>query len=225
MESIHRLSERVSKLLKGDTVLLAAMETSTMRLERRKGDINETEVEFVTELKLGHSVSHGATKLALQKHLLQVASSQRDLANTVALKDMTKFCGRTLGALLVWRGLKYDRAKHAKRTRLEKKQFKIDAVRGVCAESSALSELLDCYPWFETVLKRARLGEIKLNRSVSKGLEDITEEDARVLGNNLMPCLKSRQIIHAGENRQNRRVYREQALGRINLLRLASLVA
>ncbi|GMI40538.1 hypothetical protein TrCOL_g9712 [Triparma columacea] len=199
MESIHRLSERISGLIKGDTVILAATEQSTMRLKRRKGDNNETEVEFFTELKLGHSVSHRSTKHVLQKHLEQVASSQRELANAVALKDMTHFCGSTFGALLVWSGEKYDRLKHAKkRTRAEKKQFKIDTVRGVCADSSALSELLESYPWFETVLKRARLGEIKLNRAVSKGLEDITEEDARVLGNNLMPCLKSRQIIRAG---------------------------
>jgi hypothetical protein len=247
MESIHRLSERISGLIKGDTVILAATEQSTMRLKRRKGDNNETEVEFFTELKLGHSVSHGSTKRVLQKvrweersddrrfaltttkiptqtpspppppthtqqHLEQVASSQRELANAVALKDMTPFCGSTFGALLVWSGEKYNRLKHAKKSRAEKKQFKIDKVRGVCADSSALSELLESYPWFETVLKRARLGEIKLNRAVSKGLEDITEEDARVLGNNLMPCLKSRQIIRAGENELNRRVRCEQGI-------------
>jgi hypothetical protein len=48
------------------------------------------------------------------------------------------------------------------------------------------------------LLKRARLCEYNFNSSVSTKLECVEEKEARVIGNNLMPCLKSRKVIHAG---------------------------
>jgi hypothetical protein len=71
-------------------------------------------------------------------------------------------------------------------------------VEEVCNENVALREVVKKYPWFVTLLKRARLCEFSSNSSMSTKLECVEEKEARVIGNNLMPCLKSRKVIKAG---------------------------
>ena len=59
------------------------------------------------------------------------------------------------------------------------------------------------------MLKRARLGELSRNKAVKVKLECVEEKEARVIGNNLIPCLKSRKVISAGVDQwrlQNRAV-------------------
>jgi hypothetical protein len=70
--------------------------------------------------------------------------------------------------------------------------------KGNDEDMSALRAVVEKYPWFETVLKRAVLGEVSRNHLVSKKLEEIGEREALVIGNNLTPCLKSRKIVEAG---------------------------
>ena len=61
-----------------------------------------------------------------------------------------------------------------------------------------LRSVVEKYPLFETMLKRAVLGEVHRNHPVSKGLQEVSEAEAVVIGNNLAPCLKSRKVVEAG---------------------------
>jgi hypothetical protein len=104
--------------------------------------------------------------------------------------EMSKQVGEALGADLVWDGGQLGGA----HSRKDKERH----VEEVCKENVALREVVKKYPWFVTLLKRARLCELSSNSSVSTKLECVEEKEARVIGNNLMPCLKSRKVIKAG---------------------------
>jgi hypothetical protein len=149
-----------------------------------------TKVEFVTKVELGSSVIVEATRSTLERYLDEAAEAQRYFIDLVPLMEMSKQAGEALGADLVWDGgqlggahLRKDRERH---------------VEEVCKENVALREVVKKYPWFVTLLKRARLCEFSSNSSVSTKLVCVEEKEARVIGNNLMPCLKSRKVIKAG---------------------------
>ena len=132
---------------------------------------------------------------------MQAAEAERYFNNLVKLEEMTKEVGEALGADMVWDGgqlggqdSRKDREKH---------------MEEMCKESAALREVVKKYPWFVTMLKRARLGELSRNKAVKVKLECVEEKEARVIGNNLIPCLKSRKVIAAGVDQwrlQNRAV-------------------
>jgi hypothetical protein len=160
----------------------------TIRFTKR-GE-NETKVEFVTNVELGKNLSVEATKSTLERHLDEAAEVEHYFIDLVPLKEMSKQVGEALGADLVWDGgqlggahLRKDRERH---------------VEEVCNKNVALREVVKKYPWFVTLLKRARLCEFSSNSSQSTKLECVEEKEARVIGKNLMPCLKSRKVIEAG---------------------------
>ena len=146
---------------------IKASEKVTMRLKRRKGRFKkETEVEFVTEMNLGWvGVSHKATKIALFRQLDEAVECQRFFAKNLGKEEMTAAAGETLGACMVWDSKKLQpRKSRSKKSREAKKNEKLAKINRICKESKALREILDVHPWFETVLQRARLGEINRNR-------------------------------------------------------------
>ncbi|GMI48438.1 hypothetical protein TrCOL_g6642 [Triparma columacea] len=160
-----------------------------------------TKVEFVTKVELGSSVSLEAIKLTLERHLDEATEAQRYFIDFVPLIEMSKQVGEAFGADLVWDGGQLGGA-HSRKDRERH-------VEEVCNKNVALREVVKKYPWFVTLLKRARLCELSSNSSVSTKLECVEEKEARVIGNNLMPCLKSRKVIGAGVDRwrlQNRAV-------------------
>mmetsp|Transcript_6163 Transcript_6163/g.12231 ORF Transcript_6163/g.12231 Transcript_6163/m.12231 type:complete len:592 (+) Transcript_6163:1-1776(+) len=114
---------------------------------------------------------------------------------------MTEEVGKALGTDMVWDGGRLG-GQHSRNDKLKH-------IEVVCKESAALREVVKKYPWFLTLLKRARLGELARNRSVSTKLVCIEEKHATAIGNNLTPCLKSRKVILAGVDQwklQNRAV-------------------
>mmetsp|Transcript_14619 Transcript_14619/g.29983 ORF Transcript_14619/g.29983 Transcript_14619/m.29983 type:complete len:1930 (-) Transcript_14619:32-5821(-) len=168
--------------------VIEASEGVTIRFTRNSK--MTTKVEFVTRLELGRGVSDESTKLALQKHLDEAAEAERYFADLVELKDMTTAVGEALGADMVWDGGQLE----GKSSRSDK----LEHIKDVCQKSLALREVMKKYPWFLTMLLRARVGNLAFNSVVKTKLECISEKEARVLGNNLMPCMKSRKVIGAG---------------------------
>ena len=104
---------------------------------------------------------------------------------------MTKELGSLLGTALIWKGV--ERSGRSLSERMLKAH-----VEDVCNDSAALREVVKHYPWFLTLLKRARICNFSLNSTVSTKLECLEEMEAKVIGNNLMPCLKTRKVAIAG---------------------------
>jgi hypothetical protein len=176
MEPIEKEGERmdaVRNTLKSTAE--RASEEVDIRFTRR-GE-TATKVEFVTRLEFGKSVSAGATRLSLERHLDEAAEAERYFIDLVPLMEMSMQVGEALGADLVWDGGQLGGA-HSRKDRERH-------VEEVCNENVALREVVKKYPWFVTLLKRARLCEFSSNSSVSTKLECVEEKEARVIGNNL----------------------------------------
>ena len=165
-----------------------AKERVVIRLSRR-GE-RATKMEFVSELELGLFVNKKATKRCLEKRLDEATEIQRYFARIVELEDVTEKIGEVLAHDMAWNGgrlggqrSKGNRAKH---------------VEEVIAKSKALSAIKKKYPWIVILMQRAREGALSTNHSVSTKLSCIREEEARTIGNNLMPALKRNKTVAAG---------------------------
>ena len=117
---------------------------------------NETRVEFVTWLKLGFTVSKGATRLSLERHLDEAAEIERHFIDLIPLEDTTRQVGEALGADIAWDGGQLG--EHHTR------KYHDRHVEEVCRDSVALREVVKQYPWIVTLLKRCRAGELAHNR-------------------------------------------------------------
>ena len=109
---------------------------------------------------------------------------------------MSKIKRKTLGAARS-SGIFHDIIKEEKR------------VEEVIVKSKALSTVKTKYPWIVVLVQRARRGALTVNHSMSKTLNCVNENDARILGNNLMPALKTNKTVAAGIDQwrgQNRAV-------------------
>ena len=176
-----------------------ATERVAVRFSRR-GE-KATKIEFTTELELGRLVSTKATRFCLERHLDEATDIERYFARQVELKDMIEKAGEALGHDMAWDGgqlggahSRGDRAKH---------------VEEVIIKSKALSAVRNKYPWIVILMQRAREGALATNHSVSTKLSCVREEEARIIGNNLMPALKRNKTVAAGIDqwrRQNRAV-------------------
>ena len=165
-----------------------ATEQVAVRFTRR-GE-NATKMEFVTELELGLFVSKKATRCCLERHLDEATSIQRYFAYKIKLEHMTEKVGEVLAHDMAWKGgqlamqqSRSDRAKH---------------VEDVMTKSKALNAVRTKYPWIVILMQRAREGALSTNHSVATKLSCIREEEARVIGNNLMPALKRNKLVGAG---------------------------
>ena len=186
-EPTKRVATRRSALT-GKSVVLPAAEEVAIRLTRRSK--HETLVELVTKLDFGKRTKEKAVRLGIKRHLDEAGEVQRIFTYLIKLQHMTKDAGETLGADLVWDGGELG----GQHLRKNKKQH----VENVCMESAALRLVAKKYPWFVTLMRRARLGDFAFNKSNHTKLECVEEKEAWVIGNNLMPCLKSTKTAKAG---------------------------
>lgn len=197
------LSQQQGRPWKGSSREVEGTEEGAMRLTRLGEE--KTKVEFVTKLKLGGSVSDVTTRIALERHLDEAADAERYFIDAIPLQDMTKEEGEDLGMDLVWEGgrigggnLRKDKMRH---------------VEERCKESKALKAVVKRFPWFVTLLQRALSGEYTFNTSQNTKLECVTEKEARIIGRNLMPCLKSRKMATAGVEQVRRSEQRSEWQG------------
>ena len=70
-----------------------------------------------------------------------------------------------------------------------------DRVEEIIERSFALRTVRSKYPWIVTVVQRARRGAVVANRPVSKNAKSMSEYDAKIVGNNLMPALKRHKTV------------------------------
>ena len=211
---LHRNREFISKmsmhLVDKDTIFLI-IEPESLRLDQSfvivRGEANvlakessaikfirvggkETKVEFVTNAKLGVFCSKRATKNWLEKRLFETAEMQRYFDYAIDLNEMTYKVGETLGYDMAWnagglggKNSKSNRAKH---------------VEEVIIQSKALNAIRRKYPWIVTLMQRAREGALATNNPLSVALDCVGEKEARIIGNNLMPALKTNKTVAGG---------------------------
>ena len=164
----------------------------------RKGERN-THVEFVSEAVLGVFCSDKATKAWMKKRLFEVGGIQRYYDCMIGIDSITDKVGGNLGHMLAWDGMGGAKSKEERAKEVEE----------VIKKSKALSAVKDKYPWIVILMHRAREGALAANHSISTKIEVIEEEEARIIGNNLMSALKSRKLIAAGVDhwrKQNRAI-------------------
>jgi len=137
------------------------------------------------------ATAESATKNALERYLDETTGILRYFAQNVPLEEMTGEVAEVLGWDVIWDGGKMGGEDY-------RTQDKVQCVNIKCMESKALRAVTERYPWFPVLMARARMGELALNHSQRMKLECITEKEARTIGNNLMPCIKSRKIAKAG---------------------------
>ena len=65
-----------------------------------------------------------------------------------------------------------------------------DRVEEVMEKSAALKAVMTKYPFVLILAQRARRGAVAANRPITTDLNCLKEEEARIIGNNLMPALK-----------------------------------
>ena len=155
----------------GSTAQRASEEVAIMFTKKAE---KVTKVEFVTMVVLGSYVRVDATRSTLERHLDEAAEVERYFIDLVTLIEMSQQDGEALGADLVWDGGQLGGA-HSRKDR----ERHVDQV---CKENVALREVVKKYPWFVTLLKRARLCEYSSNSSVSTKLECVEEKEARRSG-------------------------------------------
>ena len=175
--------------ISGITIIHEAKEEAAIRLTKRSK--NETLVEFVTRLDFGKRVKDQAVRLGIRRHLDEAGQVQQILMHEIKSQDMTKESGEVLGADLVWDGGHIIGGKHLRKD----KNLHIE---NVCKESAALREVVKKYPWFVTLLKKARLGNFAFKKTMHTKLTCVEENEAMVIGSNLMSCLKSTKTARAG---------------------------
>ena len=155
----------------------------------RKGE-KTTKIEYVTELELGIFVSKLATRFCLERHLDEATEIERFFVFQADLEHMTEKIGEALGHDMVWDGGRLG-GHHSRNERTKH-------VEEVITKSKALSAIRVKYPWIVILMQRATEGALAANYSISTKLECLGEEEARIIGNNLMPALKSRKVVNAG---------------------------
>ena len=185
---IIRLHPPLSSQEKQFTNGHVAKESAIVRFTK-EGE-RDTRVEYVTLLELGSKVSTRATKTSLHRHLDEAAEMERYFTSLIPLEAMTSRAGEAIGLDMVWDGGELG-GSHSRNERIK---HIVDVVKA----SVALSEVSKKYPWIVVFLQRACTGDFAVNHPVSTKLACFTEREARILGNNLMPALRSRKIARAG---------------------------
>lgn len=142
---------------------------------------------------------------SLLRHLDEASEMKRYFTDLIPLEEMTSMSGESLGSDMVWDGGQL----HQKNSRNERAKHIVDVIEA----SAALRACKAKYPWLVLLLQRARAGEFSTNYPISTKLECVTEEEARIIGNNLMPALKSRKTARSGVNQ-----WRDQNLAAEQLL-------
>mmetsp|Transcript_10792 Transcript_10792/g.22152 ORF Transcript_10792/g.22152 Transcript_10792/m.22152 type:complete len:1934 (-) Transcript_10792:39-5840(-) len=150
----------------------------------------ETRVEYVTILNLGRNVGKKATEYSLHRHLDEAAEMGRYFTSLVRLEEMNSKTGEAVGLDMVWTGGELV-GRHSRNERIKH-------VKDVVKASRALHKVCEKYPWLVVFLQRACTGDFAVNHPLSTKLVCVTEREARILGNNMMPSLRSRKLARSG---------------------------
>ena len=106
-----------------------------------------------------------------------------------SLEQMDDDLGEVLGCALKW-----DGGLTGGKQGMTQRNY----VAAVMRKSLALKEVAQKYPWIETLVERTLSGKMSTLKTIETTLERVEEPEARVIGNNLMPCLKNRKTPRAG---------------------------
>ena len=177
-------------------------EIAILELTRRTSG-NATNVEFVSNADLGLFVSKKAAKSWMEKRLSNIGNAQQYFSYMFGLNDINEGLAEALAYDMAWKGGKHESIKS------KSKKDRAAHVEEVISKSKALSEVRCKYPWIVTLMQIVREGAISRNNPVSTKLNCLKEEEARIIGSNLMPALKSRKRVEAGVDqwrRQNRAI-------------------
>ena len=149
-----------------------------------------TLVDFVSEIDLGLFVSSKATRAFVEKRLDELAIVNRFFTYQAKQEDVTAKDGEALGHYLFWAGRLLP-VQNSRSKRREK-------VRELLNKSKAMNAVKQKYPWISILIEKAREGAFAANKPIATSLSCLTEEEALVIGKNMMPALKSRKLAAAG---------------------------
>ena len=144
---------------------------------------NRCRVVMVTDMDLGRGVSKKICKFVMERSLAELPSIQVYFELLKGVDEIGAEDGRVLGHAMLWG----DNADN----RLEK-------MEKILKMSVAIQELTSKYPWLPLFFKEIRKGKLILNKSVGTKLACVTDKDAKQIGKNLIPALKSRKTAEAG---------------------------
>ena len=155
-----------------------------IKLKKRAADT--TLVGLLVNIDVGKTVSSFTVHSLLCYFLEECAIVSRYFLFKLALHKMTESDGGLLGNCFFGGHI------------LGSATVRNQGVEETILACRSLRELKERYKWLPTLLKRIRAGDFAANRPQRKKLVALSELEARVVGNNLMPALKSRKTAAAG---------------------------
>ena len=123
------------------------------------------------------------TILLLYYNSPQLAEIQIYFQLEKGLSHMDIDNGRILGHAMMWKKPKVNKISHMLR---------------ILHGSEAMRELMKQYDWMPLFFSELRKGKLGLNSSVNTKLVCVGDEDAKQIGRNMIPALKSRKTAEAG---------------------------
>ncbi|GMH92687.1 hypothetical protein TrST_g1792 [Triparma strigata] len=176
------ISQKIKSSFVGDNNLyVKGREKTAIRLTR-VGE-RRTKVEFVTELECGSSLGGKQVRIVLEKSLSELAEIQIYFQLEKGLSHMDIDNGRILGHAMMWKKPKVN---------------KISLMLRILHGSEAMRELMKQYDWMPLFFSELRKGKLGLNSSVNTKLVCVGDKDAKQIGRNMIPALKSRKTAEAG---------------------------
>ncbi|GMI02548.1 hypothetical protein TrVE_jg10594 [Triparma verrucosa] len=152
---------------------------------KKTGRRRLTKVDFALNLETGHnrSVSRRATKVAVEQLLGEVAEIAIYFEMLKPLEDYDAKCGEDLGHALLWKA-------SSSRKRLERLE--------VMMKGKALAAFAEKYPWYPLFMKQVVSGKLSLGKPIKTKLVCLTDLEAKQIGKNLIPALRSKKLAEAG---------------------------
>ena len=193
----NKLSEQPADRKRAEEVAKSGSfntETKIGDKARPEGEEREEEEEDGVQIEANEE-GGGATVGSEERGSAVKEAPLNDEKNEMTLISRSGYTreGKTLGEALI------RRVKEKKKS--ENKEDAVSAFIATADEegynASALREVVEKYPWFQRLLQSAVMGKIARNRGVTTKLKDVGEVEARVIGSNLAPCLKSRIVVPA----------------------------
>ncbi|GMH94195.1 hypothetical protein TL16_g12834 [Triparma laevis f. inornata] len=177
----------------GSVVSIPAKETVAIMLTSLGR--NKTKLEYACELELGQGVRRSARRAFVERRLELLADISIRFQRLVPLESYLAEDGIALAYDVLFRS-------PSSRKRLER-------FLEVAERSRALRELSEKLPWFKAMMTPAVKGNLTMNRVVSTKMVCLSTREARQIGKNLIPSLKSKKLIFAAVDKwrlQNRAV-------------------
>mmetsp|Transcript_23176 Transcript_23176/g.43548 ORF Transcript_23176/g.43548 Transcript_23176/m.43548 type:complete len:1049 (-) Transcript_23176:44-3190(-) len=175
---------RKSSAVDLDALVVKGRAEEVFRL-KKTGRRRLTKVDFALNLETGHnrSVSRRATKVAVEQLLGEVAEIAIYFEMLKPLEDYDAKCGEDLGHALLWKA-------SSSRKRLERLE--------VMMKGKALAAFTEKYPWYPLFMKQVLAGKLSLGKPIKTKLVCLTDLEAKQIGKNLIPALRSKKLAEAG---------------------------